>query len=82
MPKRDPRQVIPFPQVPSVDRVPPGAPVGVIVVEVLVFRVDVVEVGLNVDLVADVGMMTVPPGPARYQLEGGSPRHSPTVTDS
>jgi hypothetical protein len=43
-------------------------------------RVDVVDRVGVVIRVEVVGPTTGPPGPARYQFEGGSPRHSPTVT--
>jgi hypothetical protein len=67
-PQRVPAHVTPLPQVPSV-----LSPVRVGVTETVVL-----VVVRDVDAVLDG--TTDPLGPARYQLEDGSPRHSPTVT--
>jgi hypothetical protein len=42
--------------------------------------VDPAAVVVVVFVVAAVVLGSAPPGPARYQLAMGSPRHSPTVT--
>ena len=64
-----------MPQVPSVLVL-----VRVGATEVLVLDVLVLEVEVALEVVVEVEVTTEPPGPARYQLDTGSPRHSPTVT--